>query len=635
MKLTRNILPTLAISAGLAGAVFYTSGCSDDFLEIEPRGVLTSDLLGTPAGINQLLVGTYSQLSGTGGFYSGATNWLHGSVRGGDALKGSTPGDQPAANPVQRHEVTPTNSVIAEKWRESFDGVARANLALRTIRDAIENGNPGVADNEAFAKSAEGQALFLRSHFYFELAKNYNRVPYITEDVTFEETASVSNAVIWENIEADFARAVELLPERQDVIGKANKWAAKAYLGKTQLYRNKYAEAQATLEDVIANGTNSAGVKFGLFDKYSDAFNGDLDNGKEAVFAVQAAANTGSINNANPELVLNYPNGGGPTGCCGFAQPSFDLVFSFRVNDAGLPLLDGSYRAAANRIVTDFGIGAGLNYVDTATYKKGDLISISDPASPRTERVYRVNRETARGINPLTGTSSDFELVYTEEGGKVDPRLDHSVGRRGLPYLDWGNHPGNPWIRDRDNGGPFAPKKTIFYKSQLGTLTDGSSWTSGYTAINVNVIRFADVLLMAAEAHIENAGGDLERARALINQVRRRAANPAGFVKEADGTNAANYSISEYGSGLSREQLRQGLRFERKLELSGEGHRMYDLVRWGVAAEVINSYLAFESSLLSGPLAGATFDAGKDEYYPIPQTQIDLSGGTLTQNPGY
>ncbi len=586
MNITRNILPTLAISAGLAGAVFYTSSCSDEFLEIEPRGVLTSDLLGTPAGINQLLVGTYSQLSGSGGFYSGASNWLHGSVRGGDALKGSTPGDQPGANPVQRHEVTPTNGIVAEKWRESFDGVARANLALRTIRDAIENGNPGVADNEMFANSAEGQALFLRAHFYFELAKNYNRVPYLTEETTFEETGSVTNTVVWENIEADFTRAVELLPERQDVVGKVNKWAAKAYLGKTQLYVGKYAEAQATLEDVIANGTNSAGVKFGLFDRYSDAFNGEFDNGKEAVFAVQAAANTGSVNNANPELVLNYPNGGGPTGCCGFNQPSFDLVFSFRVNDDGLPLLDGSYRTPANRIATDFGLEAGDN--------------------------------------------------FTEDTRPVDPRLDHSVGRRGVPYLDWGDHPGNSWIRDRSNGGPFAPKKTIFYKSQQGTLTDGSSWTSGYTAINVNVIRFADVLLMAAEAHIENtSGGDLERARALINQVRRRAANEAGFVKNADGSNAANYKISEYGSGLSREQLRQRLRFERKLELSGEGHRMYDLVRWGVAAEVIQSYLAFESSLLPGPLSGASFEAGKDEYYPIPQTQIDLSGGTLTQNPGY
>ena len=105
---------------------------------------------------------------------------------------------------------------------------------------------------------------------------------------------------------------------------------------------------------------------------------------------------------------------------------------------------------------------------------------------------------------------------------------------------------------------------------------------------------------MAAEAHIENPAGTLERATALINQVRKRAANPDGFVKNADGTNAANYKISEYASGLSREQLRDRVRFERKLELSGEGQRFYDLVRWGIAAPYLNAYIAFESSILPG-----------------------------------
>ena len=230
MRLTRTIFPTLAITASLAGAVFYATGCSEEFLEIEPRGVLTSEVLGTQAGINQLLVGTYSQLSGTGGFYSGASNWLHGSVRGGDAYKGSTPGDQPGANPVQRYEVNPTNNVIAEKWRESLDGVARANLTLRTIKDAIENENVGVFDNEAFANSATGQALFLRAHFYFELAKNYNKVPYITEETSFVETGLVTNVPILDKIEADLTEAVRLLPVRQDVVGKVNQWALKLTL---------------------------------------------------------------------------------------------------------------------------------------------------------------------------------------------------------------------------------------------------------------------------------------------------------------------------------------------------------------------------------------------------------------------
>ena len=469
MKFTNSYLPRVALVLGVAGAVTYNTACSDDFLEVEPTGVLTSDLLGSADGVERLLIGAYSILDGNGGFYSGSSNWIHGSVRGGDQLKGSTPGDQPAANPVQRYEVLANNAVIAEKWRTSFEGVTRANLALRTVLDSED---PSVAENEAFRNSAIGQALFLRSHYYFELAKNFNRVPYITEDIAFDEIANVTNGPILEEIDADLTRAVELLPEAQDAVGKANKWAAQAYLGKVKLYLGKYAEAQALLEDVIENGTNPNGLKFALLDNYADAFNGDFDNAAESVFAIQASVGAGNINTANPDLVLNYPNGGPQTGCCGFAQPSHDLVFSFRTDDDGLPLLDKSYRDEENRIASDA---------------------------------------------DLTG-----EEPFTEDEDPIDPRLDHTVGRRGIPYLDWGDHPGRAWVRDVTNGGPFAYKKSVFRSSQNGVLTDGSSWTPGYTAVNYNIIRYADVILMAAEAHIEN-NDELDRATELINMVRMRA----------------------------------------------------------------------------------------------------------------
>jgi hypothetical protein len=78
------------------------------------------------------------------------------------------------------------------------------------------------------------------------------------------------------------------------------------------------------------------------------------------------------------------------------------------------------------------------------------------------------------------------------------------------------------------------------------------------------------------------------------------------------------------------------VRFERKLELSGEGHRFYDLVRWGTAASAINAYLAYENKYLAGTLGGSTFTANKHEYLPIPQAQIDIVGADiLKQNPGY
>jgi len=282
---------------------------------------------------------------------------------------------------------------------------------------------------------------------------------------------------------------------------------------------------------------------------------------------------------------LNFPYNGGPAGCCGFNQPSFELANSFRTS-GGLPLLDGSYNNPGNELKTDQGVAA-----------------------------------------------TD---AFTPDAGEVDPRLDHSVGRRGIPYLDHGLHPGVAWIRDQNYGGPFAPKKFIWSKEEEATGgVDKSSWTPGYSSLNVMLIRFADVLLMAAEAEVEL--GNLETARGLVNQVRARAANPAGFVLDG-ATPAADYVISQYTATWTDQALaRDAVRFERKLELSGEGHRFFDLVRWGIAGPTLNAYLAYERTKVAAtPFSGASFVDPKARYMPIPQREIDILGAdVITQNPGY
>ncbi|HET7897058.1 MAG TPA: RagB/SusD family nutrient uptake outer membrane protein, partial [Flavisolibacter sp.] len=203
-------------------------------------------------------------------------------------------------------------------------------------------------------------------------------------------------------------------------------------------------------------------------------------------------------------------------------------------------------------------------------------------------------------------------------------------------YLDWGLYPGKDWIRDQGNGGPYAPKKNVYYKSQQGKLTDGTNWTSGLTQTNYHLMRFADVLLMAAEAEVE--AGSLEKARQYVNLIRTRA--NALHVKDANGNDAAKYVISNYPTAWTDKTVaRTAVRFERKLELAMEGHRFFDLVRWGIADQAINAFLAYEKTKIPAGYGNATFVKGKHEYYPIPQRQIDLSvsGGSssLTQNPGY
>ena len=562
-----------------------TFACKDKYLEIPPTGQLAGTQLTSKAGIEGVLISAYAQLNARGYSQSASSNnWVRGSVSGGDANKGSNSGDFNALTPFQRFELQAASGEVNAKWRAMYEGVSRSNSVLRILPTA---GADVTADDK---KRLAGEARFLRAHYYFELKRSFNMVPYVDETVDYGTGVDKvpNNVDIWPKIEADFKNAYDNLPETQGAAGRANKWAAASYLAKTYMYEKKYADAKALFDLIIANGKTTNGKKYALVTKYSDVFNAESDNNSESIFAIQAAANTGSSDNANQDLVLNFPyntGSNGPAGCCGFFAPSFELANSFRVDAKGLPLLDGSYNSSANQLKTDQGI------------KSGD--------------------------------------AFTPDAGLVDPRLDHSIGRRGIPYLDWQDHPGLDWIRDQGFAGPYSPKKFIFYKSQDKTLTDGSSWTDGYSAMNYNIIRFADLLLMAAEAEIEV--GSLATSQSYVNMVRSRAANSATWVRTADGKPAANYLLGTYTTPFAdKVAARTAVQFERKLELSGEGHRFYDLVRWGTAATVLNAFLAYESPKLATGYSGAKFTTGKDEYMPIPQTQIDIQGkAILTQNPGY
>lgn len=561
--------------------------CSDEFLEVAPTNTLAEAQVTTVEGIEGLLIGAYSMLNGA--FVSGnraqaPNHWITGSILGGDANKGTDPGDYAALATIQRFQADPTFGEFNALWRARYEGVSRCNAVLSNVAAALENERIS-ADNAA---SLQAQARMLRGHFYFDLKKHFNNIVVFDETVLAAEIPEIpNNGDAWALIESDFQFAYDNLPETTDA-GRVNKWAAAAYMGKAKLFQQKFAEAKTWFDDAIANGVTSNGKKYGLVPDFAQIFNADNDNHEEAVMDVESSNETGSVRNANWWDDLNYPyqtGQAGPGDCCGFFQPSFELSNSFRVNANGLPFLDKSYRRGTNELATDMG-----------------LLS-TDP--------------------------------FTEDSKAIDPRLDHSVGRRGIPYLGWQDFPGAAWIRVQNYGGPYAPKKYVYYVNQDGTFTDASSWTRGYATMNYTIIRFADVLLMAAEAEVE--AGSLEQARTYVNQVRARAAAPSTWVKNEDGSNAANYVISEYPASqfATQASARQAVRFERKLELSGEGHRFFDLVRWGVAAEEINSYLEYERQYLPSALSGGSFTAGKNEYLPIPQTQIDLQPGVLSQNPGY
>lgn len=573
MKKIKILISSCVLFAGMYA-------CKDSFLEVPATGKLSKEQLTGTAGLEGSLIAAYAQLSALSQTHSGPSNWLIGSIRGGDANKGTDPGDGTEMIPIQRYEYVSTDQVAGNVYQSYFDGVARANAVLALLNEA----QPSVKAEDKARIAAE--ARFIRGHFYFQLKRNFNMVPYVDETNTVTNgIEKVKNDVeLWPKIEADFKAAYDALPETSSSVGRANKWAAASYLAKTYLYEKKYAEAKALFDLIIANGKTTGGKKYALLPKYSDLYRVANDNNSESIFAVQATVKSGSGNNANGDLQLNFIQGVDPGTCCGFFQPSFEFVNAHRTDANGLPLLDHSYNAPANAVKNDMGI-------------KSD-----EP--------------------------------FTLDAGPLDPRLDHSVGRRGIPFLDWGNHTGFSMIRNQPNGGPYSPKKYIFTKAEKAAgLTETGGWGhQTYNAYNVTIIRYADVLLMAAEAEIEV--GSLAKALEYTNMVRGRAANAADFVM-VDGAPAANYKISLYSSFPTKEYAKSAVQFERRIELGMEGYRFYDLVRWGQDVEELNRYLKYDQALLPGALGSATYRANR-ALFPIPQAQIDLvTSSVLKQNPGY
>jgi hypothetical protein len=350
-----------------------------------------------------------------------------------------------------------------------------------------------------------------------------------------------------------------------------------------------------TLRDVQANGPYALETSF---DQVWTGFK-DLENKKETILVYQASSNDGEPNgdNGNWGERLNFPHSGSHFGCCGFHQPSQNLVNFFAVDALGLPL---------------------------ATSSSGTW--------------------NANNANFVAGSAQ-----------AVDPRLDWTVGRDGVPYKDWGAHaPG--WIRAPAYGGTYSPKKNIHEKASASEQTSGGWAPTQQNSVNIHIFRYADLLLLLAEAEVEAPLGLLANATAIVNQIRAR----AGVKAQGPGTDRATiavalndpsitwatYSVGQYPLFASAAIAREAVRNERRLELAMEGQRFFDLRRWGIAHQVLNDYLdnvgGGNEKTRRPQLASADRWVGAADIhylFPIPAIQISLSKvsgqNTLVQNPGW
>ena len=584
----RLILGVAALTVS-AGAI---AGCKNFLTDASvPQGTLDAGTLATKSGVEGTLMAAYRQLdftTGVGGSWaSAASNWIWGSVTSDDAYKGSEATDQPNIDPVEQYQWSApgVESELNDKWRAMYEGVVRSNATINLLK-SVTSAKPGeisVAD----ARSIEGEATFLRAHYHFEAWRLWGNIPYYRETDTDFSKANMTKAQAATEILKDLDAAIALLPAspRNGDKARVTSWTAKAYKGRVQMSNAEFANALATLRDVRNSGPYALESSF---DKVWTGFSA-FENGRETILAYQASANDGESNgnNANYGDRLTFPHSGSPFGCCGFHQPSQNLV-NFFATDATTGLPASQTNASWNASSANF----------TAAVKT-----------------------------------------------PVDPRLDYTVGRDGVPYKDWGPHSPD-WIRSPSYGGVYSNKKHVHEKASGAVSLVGWNNTQ-LNSVNIHIFRYADLLLMLAEAEVE--AGTLENARAIVNQIRTR----AGTLVQGPGTDAAtiavpitdprtaayaNYRIGTYTAPWTSQTVaRNAVRDERRLELAMEGQRFYDLRRWGIAETVLNAYITVEKTRRL-QLAGAAAVASRHALFPIPTIQIQLSkgkGGGLTQNPGW
>tara|TARA_R110000868_G_scaffold100301_3_gene275890 strand:+ start:10117 stop:11871 length:1755 start_codon:yes stop_codon:yes gene_type:complete len=563
-------------------------GCSKDFLEYEPEGVLSNENVATADNAEALVVAAYAGIANDDMIGPLTHMWVFGSVRSDDAYKGG--GGRSDVDIVDRYEQynltiadDPSDWMGPRTWTNYYKAISRANFALRVINE--------IPDADYADKTTrQAELRFLRAHSHFMLKLLFKKIPYITEDLTREEVALVKNDLtndaLWDTIAADFLFAYNNLPQAQDQVGRADKNAAAAYLAKLRLYQayEQNDTHQVTninmsrLQEVVDFADDVTGA---LEPDYGNNFLDGFDNGPESIWAAQFSINDGTtVGRVSFVTGLNSPHGTGLYGCCGFHLASQNMVNAFKTDASGLPLLD--------------------------TFNNTNIFNTVD----------------SNGESPLAG------------GITLDPRIDHTVGIPGRPfkYRNTVNTAGDmiynfSWARDPGVYGYFGNMKEQQAPDCSCYVKEGPFVG---TSKNVDFIRYADVLLFKAEALIQM--NQVDAGVTIINQIRTRAAASTQRQLNAGATDV--YNVGMYPMGMSKDDAFKALMFERRLEFGMEGPRFFDLVRWGIAEPVLNAYLAVEKTRKDF-LANAQFTAGRDEYYPIPQREIDFTGGLYNQNPGY
>ncbi|MBD5222535.1 MAG: RagB/SusD family nutrient uptake outer membrane protein [Bacteroidales bacterium] len=419
--------------------------------------------------------------------------------------------------------------------------------------------------------SSEDQQSFiaemktLRAYYNFDMYRLFEKFPYIDEDANPSEVRAdqYTRAEIVDMIRKDLRDAYDILPAKQSQAGRFNKYVAASILAKVAIYESDWAEVEKYAGFVISSG------QYDLYPNFLDMSKPEMNNTYESIMAVQ-------FSSANSPNQYNFCN-------------CLNCTYNF---------LDADHT--------------------TTAYGNGDDFYLAS------QDLVNAFRTDASGLPYLDGTQNSENIDKADYAGNVDPRLDFTLGRIGMPWrgYEYTEH----WCRNLALYGQYSGKKP--YPSPDSPYVETGIVPWGASSLNCILIRYADVMLMKAEALIEQ-NKQLDEARNLINQVRSKAArsvDPSYSPIDIDPTKA-HYAVGQYpASGWSQDYARRAVRHERRVELAMEGHRWFDLVRWNTAVETVNKYYQFESQFQ--PYYSGAHLSASDIYFPVPLSQIE-NGGDL------
>lgn len=569
----------------IAAAFSFTASSCNDFIEVEPKGVVDEEL--AMENPEKMVNAAYAMLGDC--WYTYPFNlWPYGDVASDDCLKGGSGTTDTGYHPMEIWStLTSTPGEFDELWYRLYCAISRCNRALVSVS---EKGEEKLGAETA--KQRDAEVRFLRAHFYYKLITMFRQIPWVDETVyknnAQEQTRNdeFTYEQLFQKIIDDFKVAYDALPAEQADGGRVNKIAAASYLAKCYLtlaWGDGYEASngvdhinQDYMNKVIEYTNVVKTSKYGYLEDYGDIFLPEYKNSKESIFAVQTSDYKDDNTTFGRANWSNMLNGCWGIWSCGwdFHKPSQNLVNAFKTKD-GLPEFDD--------------------------YNK----------------------------------KIDYPINGTPTSQKWDPRLFHTVGMPTFPYKYE-----EAYIMTKANS--RTPNTYGYYASlkEVPQRSKGETYNTPWQAFAMNdyVFRYTDVMLMRAEALIET--GRLSEARTIINDIRQRAKNSISKHIEyaANQCEIALYPESYF---RDKETARKCLQWERRLEMAMENGRYFDLRRWGIASKTLNAYFdtekndVYDGQTYAKYLKDAHYTPGKNEFYPVPYNQLYYVPGLYTQNKNY